>query len=111
MIIACFTYAYIKKNNTICENKCYDSTKYYRYWKLYKKNIEKNIEKKSYLISDCYKYTVSIMRCYSDYSDRFYSLNYWIRKKYEIKTFQPKIPEASISKLDNENMSIDFFGN
>ena len=40
--MAHFTCAHIKKDNTICGNKCCDPTGCYRHWKLYEKNIEKN---------------------------------------------------------------------
>ncbi len=40
--MARFTCAHIKKDNTICGNKCCDLTGCYRHWRLYEKNIEKN---------------------------------------------------------------------
>src|SRR6266542_433428 len=113
--MARFTCAYIKKDNTICGNKCCDLTGCYRHWRLY----EKNIEKKSCLISGCHKYTVSTTGCCPKHLARFHSLNYQMRQKYgaEIlqsaktselsdETLQPRIPEAPISESDNSNASI-----
>ena len=100
--MARFTCAHIKKDNTICGNKCCDPTGCYRHWKLY----EKNIEKKSCLISGCHKYTLSTTGCCPDHSSRFHSLNYQMRQKYGAKALQPKIPEAPISELDDNNALI-----
>ena len=76
--MARFTCAHIKKDNTICGNKCCDPTGCYRHWKLY----EKNIEKKLCLVSGCRKYTLSNTGCCPDHSSRFHSLNYRMRQKY-----------------------------
>ncbi|PKC54329.1 hypothetical protein RhiirA1_477526 [Rhizophagus irregularis] len=100
--MAHFTCTHIKKDNTICGNKCCDPTGCYRHWKLY----EKNIEKKPCLVSSCHKYTLSTTGCYSDHSGRFHSLNYWMKQKYRIEALQPKIPEASISESDDSSASI-----
>ncbi len=64
---------------------------------------------KSYPVSDCLRYTDSDMRYYYNYLDRFYLLNYQMRKKYGIKTLQFKIPKTLIFKSDNKNIGIDFF--
>ena len=104
--MARFTCAFIKKDNTICGNKCCDPTGCYRHWKLYEKNIEKNIEKKPCLVSSCHKYTVSTTGCCPDHSSRFHSLNYWMRQKYGAEALQPKIPEALISESDDSSASI-----
>ncbi|GBC36891.1 uncharacterized protein OCT59_003091 [Rhizophagus irregularis] len=100
--MARFTCAHIKKDNTICGNKCCDPTGCYRHWKLY----EKNIEKKPCLVSGCRKYTLSTTGCCPDHSSRFHSLNYRMKQKYKAEALQPKIPEAPISKSDNNNASI-----
>ena len=73
---------------------------------MYEKNIEKNIEKKSCLVSSCHKYTVSTTECCSDHSARFYSLNYQMRQKYRAEALQPKIPEALIFESDDSSTSI-----
>ncbi|PKY53664.1 hypothetical protein RhiirA4_472019 [Rhizophagus irregularis] len=123
--MARFTCAHIKKDNTICGNKCCDPTGCYRHWKLY----EKNIEKKPCLVSGCRKYTVSITGCCPDHSSRFHSLNYRMRQKYGAEALQPKIPEAPIFELsdvvkplrpriyenpvsesDDEDIGLDLFG-
>ena len=95
--MARFTCAHIKKDNTICGNKCCDPTGCYRHWKLY----EKNIEKKPCLVNGCRKYTVSITGCCPDHSSRFHSLNYRMRQKYGAETLQPKVPEAPIFELSD----------
>src|ERR1044072_243230 len=95
--MARFTCAHIKKDNTICGNKCCDPTGCYRHWKLY----EKNIEKKPCLVSGCRKYTVSITGCCPDHSSRFYLLNYQMRQKYGAEALQPKVPEAPIFELSD----------
>ena len=100
--MARFTCAHIKKDNTICGNKCCDPTGCYRHWKLY----EKNIEKKPCLVSGCRKYTLSTTGCCPDHSSRFHSLNYRMRQKYRAEALQPKIPEAPISESDNSSASI-----
>ena len=100
--MARFTCAHIKKDNTICGNKCCDPTGCYRHWKLY----EKNIERKPYLVNGYYKYTVSTTGCCPDHSGRFYSLNYQMKHKYGAEALQPKIPEAPISKSDDSSASI-----
>jgi len=94
--------AFIKKDNTICGNKCCDPTGCYRHWKLY----EKNKEKKSCLVSDCCKYTVFTMGYCPDHSGRFHLLNYRMRLKYGAEALQPKIPEAPISESDDSSASI-----
>jgi len=104
--MARFTCAFIKKDNTICGNKCCDPTGCYRHWKLYEKNIEKNIEKKLCLVSGCRKYTVFTTGCCPNYSGRFHLLNYRIRQKYGAEALQPKIPEAPISESDDSSTSI-----
>src|SRR6185437_9417264 len=95
--MARFTCAHIKKDNTICGNKCCDPTGCYRHWKLY----EKNIEKKPCLVSGCRKYTLSTTGCCPDHSSRFHSLNYRMRQKYGAETLQPKVPEAPIFELSD----------
>src|SRR4051794_5103915 len=100
--MARFIYAYIKKDNTICENKCCDPTGCYRHWKLY----EKNIEKKPCLISDYRKYTVFTTGYNSNHSDRFHSLNYQMRQKYGVEALQLKILEVSISESNDSSALI-----
>ena len=100
--MARFTCAHIKKDNTICGNKCCDPTGCYRHWKLY----EKNIEKKPCLVSGCRKYTLSTTGCCPDHLSRFYSLNYRMRQKYGTEALQPKIPEAPISESDDSSATI-----
>src|SRR2546423_1732422 len=104
--MARFTCAFIKKDNTICGNKCCDPTGCYRHWKLCEKNIEKNIEKKPCLVSSCRKYTLSTTGCCPNHSSRFHSLNYQMRQKYGAEALQPKIPEAPISESDDSSASI-----
>ncbi|PKY53436.1 hypothetical protein RhiirA4_426015 [Rhizophagus irregularis] len=103
--MARFSCAFIKKDNTICGNKCYGPTGCYRHWKLY----EKNIEKKHCLVSGCHKYTVSTMGCCPDHSDRFHSLNYRMRQKYGAEALHLKIHDAPVSK-DDEDTDLSLFG-
>ena len=100
--MACFICTHIKRDGTICGNRCCDPTGCYRHWKLY----EKNIEKKPCLVSGCRKYTLSTTGCCPDHSSRFHSLNYRMRQKYGAEALQPKIPEAPISESDDNNASI-----
>ena len=40
--MAPFTCPYIKRDDTICGNKCWLPEGCYRHWKLYEKNLKKN---------------------------------------------------------------------
>ena len=103
--MARFTCAFIKKDNTICGNKCCDLTGCYRHWKLYEKYIKK-YRKKYCLVSGCHKYTISTTGCCPDHLGRFHSLNYQMRQKYRAEALQPKIPEALIFESDDSSTSI-----
>ena len=96
--MARFTCAFIKKDNTICGNKCCDPTGCYRHWKLY----EKNINKKLCLVSGCGYHTDNDSRCCSKHSAKFYARKYRMRQKYGVDALQPRTPEAPISELDDE---------
>ncbi|PKB94365.1 hypothetical protein RhiirA5_507638 [Rhizophagus irregularis] len=71
----------------------------FRWWRNFMK-------KKPCLVSGCRKYTLSTTGCCPDHSSRFHSLNYRMKQKYKAEALQPKIPEAPISKSDNNNASI-----
>ena len=82
--MACFICAHIKRDGTICENRCCDPTGCYRHWKLY----EKNMKKFHYLgcgfpinadLGFCSKYC-------SKYSAKFHSHNYQMRQKHKAET-------------------------
>src|SRR5256885_7617448 len=84
--MARFTCAFIKKDNTICGNKCCDPTGCYRHWKLY----EKNINKKPCLVSDCGYHTDNNLGCCFKHSAKFYALKYQMRQKYRLMPFNPE---------------------
>ena len=96
--MARFTCAFIKKDNTICGNKCCDPTGCYRHWKLY----EKNINKKPCLVNGCGYHTDNDSGCCSKHSAKFYALKYRMRQKYGVDALQPRTPEAPISESDDE---------
>ena len=123
--MARFTCAHIKKDNTICGNKCCDPTGCYRHWKLY----EKNINKKPCLVSGCGYHTDNDSGYCSKHSAKFYALKYRMRQKYGVEALQPRIPEAPIFELsdvirtlqpriyeapvsgsDDEDIGLDLFG-
>ncbi|PKC53395.1 hypothetical protein RhiirA1_404347 [Rhizophagus irregularis] len=92
--MARFTCAHIKKDNTICGNKCCDPTGCYRHWKLY----EKNQKKKPCLFSGCGYHTDNDSGYCSSHSAKIYSHNYRMRQKRKSEGLQPEIPEAPISE-------------
>ena len=113
--MARFTCAFIKKDNTICGNRCYDPTGCYRHWKLY----EKNQKKKPCLFSGCEYNTDNDSGYCSSHSAKIYSHNYRMRQKYGAEALQPaktselsdealrpRIPEAPISESDVSSASI-----
>ncbi|RGB23810.1 hypothetical protein C1646_748060 [Rhizophagus diaphanus] len=113
--MARFTCAFIKKDNTICGNKCCDPTGCYRHWKLY----EKNQKKKPCLFSGCGYHTDNDSGYCSSHSAKIYSHNYRMRQKYGAEALQPaktselsdealrpRIPEAPVSKSDVSSASI-----
>ena len=92
--MARFTCAHIKKDNTICGNKCCDPTGCYRHWKLY----EKNQKKKPCLFSGCGYHTDNDSGYCSSHSAKIYSHNHRMRQKRKSEGLQPEIPEAPISE-------------
>ena len=100
--MARFTCAHIKKDNTICGNKCCDPTGCYRHWKLY----EKNQKKKPCLFSGCGYHTDNDSGYCSSHSAKIYSHNHRMRQKRKSEGLQPEIPEAPISESDDKSASI-----
>jgi hypothetical protein len=92
--MARFTCAHIKKDNTICGNRCCDPTGCYRHWKLY----EKNQKKKPCLFSGCGYHTDNDSGYCSSHSAKIYSHNYRMRQKYGAEALQP----AKTSELSDE---------
>ena len=95
--MARFTCAHIKKDNTICGNKCCDPTGCYRHWKLY----EKNQKKKPCLFSGCGYHTDNDSGYCSSHSAKIYSHDYWMRQKSKAEGLQPRISEAPIFELSD----------
>ncbi|GES77219.1 hypothetical protein GLOIN_2v1769522 [Rhizophagus clarus] len=88
--MARFTCAFIKKDNTICGNRCYDPTGCYRHWKLY----EKNQKKKPYLFSDEAEVWGAEALQPANTSELL------------DEALRPRIPEALISESDVSSASI-----
>ena len=93
--MASFTCPFIKRDGTVCENKCQLLTGCYRYSKLYEKNLKK---------SPCF-FSGSVFPTdvdsgyYFDHSAKIHLHNYWMRQKYEAEAFQlMKISELSAGK-------------
>src|SRR3954469_6244658 len=95
--MAPFTCPFIKRNGTVCENKCWLPLGCYRHSKLY----EKNLKKSPCLFSGCVFPTDADSGYCSNHSNRIHSLNYRMRQKYGVKTLQPRIPETSIFELSD----------
>src|ERR1041384_112006 len=117
--MAPFTCPYIKRDGTICGNKCWLPEGCYRHWKMYEKNMKKFHCLGCGFLTDtdlgfCSKYC-------SKYSAKFHSHNYRMRQKRKTETealqpakpselsdetLQPRIPEAPISESDDSSASI-----
>ena len=117
--MAPFTCPYIKRDGTICGNKCWLPEGCYRHWKLYEKNSKKSPCLICGFPTDggsgfCSK------NC-SKYSAKFHSHNYRMRQKRKAETealqsaktselsdetLQPRISEAPISESDDSSASI-----
>jgi hypothetical protein len=99
--MAPFTCPYIKRDGTICGNKCWLPIGCYRHSKIYEKNMLKSPCLNCGFSTDadsgyCSKYC-------SKYSAKFNSHNYRMRqkRKAEAEALQPGIPKASISELND----------
>jgi hypothetical protein len=99
--MAPFTCPFIKRDGTICGNKCWLPIGCYRHSKIYEKNMLKSPCLNCGFSTDadlgyCSKYC-------SKYSAKFNSHNYRMRqkRKAEAETLQPRIPEASISVMSD----------
>ncbi|GBB90182.1 hypothetical protein RclHR1_17070001 [Rhizophagus clarus] len=125
--MAPFTCPYIKRDGTICGNKCWLPEGCYRHWKLY----EKNSKKSSCLICG-FPTDADLGYCSkncSKYSAKFHSHNYQMRQKRKaeacqlripeapifelsdvVRPLQPRIYEALVSESDDEDMGINLFG-
>ena len=125
--MAPFTCPYIKRDGTICGNKCWLPEGCYRHWKLYEKN-----SKKSPCLICGFHTDADLGYCSkncSKYSAKFHSHNYRMRQKRKAEARQPGIPEAPIFELsdvirplqpriyeipvsesDDEDMGINLFG-
>jgi hypothetical protein len=91
--MAHLTCAYIKRDGTICGNKCWLPIGCYRHSKLYEKNM-----KKRFCIV-CGFPNDSTTGCCPAHSARFHSLNYRMRQKYGAEVLQPvKTSELSAEK-------------
>ena len=102
--MAPFTCPYIKRDGTVCGNKCWLPEGCYRHWKLYEKNMKKFHCLGCGFPTDsdsgfCSKYC-------SKYSAKFHSHNYRMRQKRKSEGLQSEIPEAPISESDDNNTSI-----
>ena len=98
--MARFICAHIKRDGTICGNRCCDPTGCYRHWKLYEKNMKKFHCLGCGFLTDadsgfCFKYC-------SKYSAKFHSHNYRMRqkRKTKIEALQP----AKTSELSDETL-------
>ena len=100
--MAPFTCPYIKRDGTICGNKCWLPEGCYRHWKLY----EKNSKKRPCLFSDCEFSTDADLGYCHDHSASIHSHNYRMRQKAKAEALQPKIPEAPISESDDSSALI-----
>ena len=113
--MAPFTCPYIKRDGTICGNKCWLPEGCYRHWKLY----EKNSKKRPCLFSGCEFPTDADSGYCHDHSASIHSHNYRMRQKAKAEalqlaktselldeTLQPRIPEAPISESDDSSASI-----
>ena len=117
--MAPFTCPYIKRDGTVCGNKCWLPEGCYRHWKLYEKN-----SKKSPCLICGFPTDADLGYCSkncSKYSAKFHSHNYRMRQKRKAETealqpaktselsdetLQPRIPEAPISESDDSSASI-----
>ncbi|RGB42681.1 hypothetical protein C1646_750730 [Rhizophagus diaphanus] len=91
--MAPFTCPYIKRDGTVCGNKCWLPEGCYRHWKLY----EKNLKKKPCLFSGCEFPTDADSAPIFELSD-------------VVRPLQPKIYENPVSESDNEDISLGLFG-
>ena len=84
--MAPFTCPYIKRDGTVCGNKCWLSKGCYRHWKLY----EKNLKKKPCLFSGCEFSTDADSGYCHNHSASIHSHNYRMRqkRKAEAEAFQ-----------------------
>src|ERR1044072_6908721 len=75
--MAPFTCPYIKRDGTVCGNKCWLPEGCYRHWKLY----EKNLKKKPCLFSGCIFLTDADSGYCHNHSASIHSHNYRMRQK------------------------------
>src|ERR1051325_6213346 len=117
--MARFICTHIKRDGSICGNRCCDPAGCYRHWKLYEKNMKKFHCLGCGFLTDadsgfCSKYC-------SKYSAKFHSHNYQMRQKRKTETealqpaktselsdetLQPRIPEVPISESDDSSALI-----
>ena len=90
--------AFIKKDNTICGNKCCDPTGCYRHWKLY----EKNSKKKPCLFSGCEFPTDADSGYCHDHSASIHSHNYRMRQKHKAEAEAKALRLTKTSELSVE---------
>ncbi|PKK59030.1 hypothetical protein RhiirC2_720097 [Rhizophagus irregularis] len=102
--MAPFTCPYIKRDGTVCGNKCWLPEGCYRHWKLY----EKNLKKKPCLFSGCEFPTDAKSGFCHDHSASIHSHKYRMRQKAkaEAEALQPRIPKTPISESDDSSASI-----
>src|ERR1051326_2223197 len=100
--MAPFTCPYIKRDGTICGNKCWLSEGYYRHWKLY----EKNQKKKPCLFSGCVYPTDADSGYCHDHSASIHSHNYRMRQKAKAEALQPKIPDRKSTRLNSSHIPL-----
>jgi hypothetical protein len=98
--MAPFTCPYIKRDGTVCGNKCWLPEGCYRHWKLYEKNMLKIPCLNCGFLTDadsgyCSKYC-------SKYSAKFNSHNYRMRQKYKAET--EALQPAKTSELSDETL-------
>ncbi|KAF0424025.1 hypothetical protein F8M41_006671 [Gigaspora margarita] len=67
--------SHIKRDSSICRNKCWQPTGCYRHWSLHEKNIEK------FPCGICEQPTISITGYCPKHSGRFHSLNNRMKQK------------------------------
>jgi hypothetical protein len=96
--MAPFTCPYIKRDGTICGNKCWLPEGCYRHWKLY----EKNSKKRPCLFSGCEFPTDADSGYCHDHSASIHSHNYRMKQKRKAEAKALRLAKTSELSVEGE---------